>query len=250
MKVRDKKRTLVTIIGTWKQSHSKNWIECESTWVPLLRDLGYDVWVIVSNTHMDKEFERRGNFFFVNCADTLNEIYYKSHYYISKWFINQMEYDYRFHLDSDSFIHPSKFDKFITEYTLEKPREYVGCVQPYPGLNPHELITKEFNNYSLYGHGGSGILLSKRVHTYLYDDFERSEHKNMGACDRIAGELLNRNGVKLWHDSRLLFESPYKRVLHDPHNIGIPFIGNKDSFLVSQHYCNGYMQEILNKLDL
>ena len=38
--------------------------------------------------------------------------------------------------------------------------------------------------------------------------------------------------------------------MNDPLNLGIPFIGDKDSFLAVQHYCNGHMQEIMNKLEL
>jgi len=36
-------RVLITITGTWAESHAKNWMECEMTWVSRLRKMGFDV---------------------------------------------------------------------------------------------------------------------------------------------------------------------------------------------------------------
>ena len=84
----------------------------------------------------------------------------------------------------------------------------------------------------------------------MVKDFQIEEHETLYCCDKITGGILNKNGIKLWHDSRLLFESPYKRMIYDPHGIGTPFIGEKESFLVAQHYCHTHMKEIMNKLEL
>lgn len=244
-----RQKTLITITGTWMPSHSLNWIECASTWVPLIKAKGFDVLFLMSNPYLDKDYEIIGDFFFAKCPDDLQNIYFKNHYYISKYFLNQTDYDYRFHVDSDSFIHPEKFTNLIKEYTEITPKDYVGCVIPYPGLNTNVFNKLEIEGDNYYASGGSGFLLSKKAHEPLVNDFKiENYNNNLSACDKITGSLLHQNGIKLWHDSRILFESPYKRTISDPHNLGTPFIGDKDSFLCVQHYCNGHMREILNKI--
>jgi len=65
------------------------------------------------------------------------------------------------------------------------------------------------------------------------------------ACDLIAGHILYKNGINLWHDSRIIFDSKYKTIMS---GVGQPFVGDKDSFMTVQHYCNGHMQEIMEML--
>lgn len=243
-------KTLITITGTWSSTHSQNWIECASTWVPKLKEKGFDVLFLMSNPHLSKEYEIIGDFFFAKCSDSLDKIYYKNHYYISKYFLNETDYDYRFHTDSDTFVHPEKFPLLLKEYTEITPKDYVGCVIPYPGLNVNDLNKLEIKDSGYYASGGSGFILSRKAHEPLISDFKEENYDHLAFCDKITGELLYQNGIKLWHDSRILFESPYKRTIADPNNLGSPFIGNKNSFLAIQHYCNGHMQEILSKLDL
>ena len=43
------KKVLITITGTWAKTHYKNWIECETTWVPKLREKGFEVLYLMSN---------------------------------------------------------------------------------------------------------------------------------------------------------------------------------------------------------
>lgn len=242
--------TLITIIGTWAESHSKNWIECESTWVPKLREKGYDVLYLMSNPHLDKDYELQGNFFFSKCLDNKYDIYMKCEYFISKYVLNETEYQYRYHIDSDSFVHPDRFIKFIEDYTITNPKDYVGCAIPYPSFHWDNLIQKEIDNVNIWASGGSGFLLSRKSMKYLVEDFSRDEFKDTIFEDKIVGQILYRNGINLFHDSRLLFTSPYKQIMHNPSNDPVNFIGNKDSFLAVQHYCHGHMQEIIDKLEL
>lgn len=243
-------KTLITITGTWVQSHSQNWIECASTWVPKLKEKGFDVLFLMSNPHLDKEYEVVGDFFFARCSDKLEKIYLKNHYYISKYILNETDYDYRFHTDSDTFIHPERFIPFLEEYTETTPKPYVGCAIPYPGFDTNVLNKLEITDQNFYASGGSGFILSKEAHKPLIEDFKEENYDHLGYCDKIVGELLYKNGINLWHDSRMLFESPYLRTIYNPSNIYSPFIGDKDSFLVAQHYCNGHMKEIIDKLEL
>lgn len=241
---------LITITGTWNESHSTNWMECEMTWVPKLREKGFTILYLMSNPYLDKPYERIGNFFFARCVDDLNQIYYKNHYYISQYVLNNTSFTHRFQIDSDTFVHPERFVKLVNDYTSENPRDYVGCVIPYPGMNVNDLNKKEINESGYYASGGSGFMVSRKAMKYMIDDFDEENYEHLAFCDKITGEILYNRGIRLWHDSRILFESPYKRTIDDPNNLGSPFIGDKNSFLVAQHYCNGHMNEIMNKLDL
>jgi hypothetical protein len=244
-----KQKTLITITGTWFPSHSPNWIESASTWVPLIKEKGFDVLFLMPNPYLDKDYEIIGDFFFAKCPDGLENIYLRNHYYISKYFLNQNDYDYRYHTDCDTFIHSERFTDLIKEYTEITPKDYVGCVIPYPGLNPNVLNKLEIKEKNYYASGGSGFLLSKKAHEPLVNDFKKEDYNDdLSACDRITGSLLYQKGIKLWHDSRILFESPYRKIISDPYNLGTPFIGDKDSFLAVQHYFNGHMREILDNI--
>lgn len=257
------KRVLITITGTWSPSHAKNWMECEATWVPRLRKMGFDVVYLMSNPHLDKPYERVGNFFFANCKDDLDSIYLKNHYYISQYVNNDTDYEYRFHTDSDTFIHPERFVRLLEEYVNETPKDWVGCVIPYPSLDPWQLIKSEIRPASWggvphYASGGSGFLLSNKAMQVLIDELDYDNYINKTnqepwfdktwACDLIAGHFLYKNDINLWHDSRIIFESKYHPVMVDPRNMGVPFVGDQNSFMTVQHYCNGHMREIMEML--
>jgi hypothetical protein len=244
------KKVLITITGTWAKTHYKNWIECETTWVPKLREKGFEVLYLMSNPYVKSGFEKIGNFFFANCKDTLKEIYLKNHYYISAYFINETDYEYRFHTDCDTFLHPERFITLLDDYVNKTPKDYMGCALPYPGFNTYNLIKREITSPKHYASGGSGFLVSRKAQRYMVEDFNAKNYEHLAYCDKITGEILYKNGIKLFHDSRLLFESPYKRTIRDPQKIGCPSIGDKNSFLAVQHYCNGHMIELMNKLDL
>lgn len=244
------KKTLITVTGTWVESHSKNWIECESTWIPKLREMGFEILILMSNPHLDKEYEKIGNFFFSKCGDSMDEMYLKNHYYISKYLLDETDYDYRFHTDSDSFVHPERFIKLLEDYTITNPKDYIGCTIPYPGLDPRTLHQETMVDEQYYASGGSGFILSRKAHSYMVNDFKIDEHETLYCCDKITGMLLRRNGIYLFHDSRFLFESKYKTIMRRYNEIPNPHIGDKDSFLTVQHFCNGHMQEIIKELEI
>ena len=101
-----------------------------------------------------------------------------------------------------------------------------------------------------YASGGSGFILSRKAHSYMVNDFKIDEHETLYCCDKITGMLLRRNGIYLFHDSRFLFESKYKTIMRRYNEIPNPHIGDKDSFLTVQHFCNGHMQEIIKELEI
>jgi hypothetical protein len=241
---------LITITGTWVSSHYSNWIECETTWVPKMREKGFKVIYLMSNPHLDKNYELVGNFFFAKCPDTLESIYYKNHYHISKYLLKETNYQYRFHVDSDTFVHPDRVIDIFKEYTIVNPKDYVGCVTPYPGLNTNFLNKIEINEPNYYASGGSGFLISRRSMKYMVGLFNEEEYETLADCDKITGEILYKEGIRLWHDSRFLFESPYKLIIDNSENLPNPFVGDPNSFLAVQHYCNGHMKEIMELLNL
>jgi hypothetical protein len=244
------KKVLITVTGTWVKTHYKNWIECETTWVSKLREKGFEVLYLMSNPYIKSGFKKIDNFFFANCKDNKEELYLKNHYYISAYFINETDYEYRFHTDNDTFIHPERFITLLDDYVNKNPKDYMGCALPYPGFNTYNLIKREITSPKHYASGGSGFLVSRKAQRYMVEDFNAKNYEHLAYCDKITGEILYKNGIKLFHDSRLLFESPYKRAIRDPQKIGCPSIGDKNSFLAVQHYCNGHMVELMNKLDL
>lgn len=245
------KDILVTITGTWSKSHYLNWIECESTWVPKLREKGFDVLYLMSNPYLNNYYEKIGNFFFSNCKDGKDELYYKNHYYISKYLLEETNYTYRLHIDNDTFIHPERIVPLIEHHTSkEHKKDLVGCTIPYPGFNANKLYIKRIDDTKYHASGGSGFLISRRAHNPLFENFKKEDHKNLGHCDFILTKLIREKGLDFWHDSRFLFVSPWKNNIKDPNNVGIPFIGDNDSFLAIQHYCNGHMKEIMDKLEL
>lgn len=249
------KKVLITITGTWVKTHYKNWIECETTWVSKLREKGFDVLYLMSNPHLNNYYEKIGNFFFSNCKDGMDELYYKNHYYISKYLIEETNYKYRLHVDSDTFVHPDNIIKFLKDHTTgESKKDFVGCSVPYPGTNINDQRCFKIDDPKRFASGGSGFLISRRAHIPLFKNFIEEEHiqgeRSLGECDLITTKLIRNSGLEFWHDSRFIFVSPWFNTIADPHNLGIPFIGDKNTFLVSQHYCQGHMQEIMDKLKL
>ena len=257
------KKVLITITGTWAESHATNWMECEMTWVKKLRKMGFDVVYLMSNPHLDKPYERVGNFFFAKCKDDLDSIYLKNHYYISQYVNNDTDYEYRYHTDSDTFIHPERFVSLLEEYVNKTPKDWVGCQIPYGGHDPWQLVKCEIpprtdNSTQWWASGGSGFLLSNKAMDILVNELDYENYINktnqwpwftwQWACDAIAGQFLYKNGINLWHDNRIMFESKYKVIIADPLNRGVPFVGDKDSFMTVQHYCNGHMFEIMKTL--
>ena len=117
------KKVLITITGTWSDPGYKNWIECEATWVPKLREKGFDVLYLMSNPHLKNYYEKIGDFFFSSCRDGKDEIYYKNHYHISKYILEETDYEYRLHVDSDTFVHPDRMVSLLEQFTSEEQKK-------------------------------------------------------------------------------------------------------------------------------
>lgn len=243
----DRKRILIGVTGTFNPTHSKNWIECESTWVPKLREKGYTVMVLLSDEEQVEDYKIRGNFFITKNSDSKDGLYHKRWHFMSDYILESDEFDYYFNIDSDSFVHPERFDSMmISLMSLKNIPDYLGCCIPYRGWN---TTTKIFEKIEGYGYAsGTAIFLSRKSMNILRNNFDPSIHKELHFDDKTVGEIL-RNEVSLFHDSRILFFSKYNVAgvnFFGPSTS--TFIADIDSQLAIQHYCNGHMQDIMKKI--
>jgi hypothetical protein len=246
------KKILISVPTCFIPPHDKNWIESKETWIPLLKNMGYDFIFTASDMNIKSEYEVKGEMFYSKCSDELHELFFKRVYFLSKWFINQDKYSHLFFIDSDSFVHPDRFNNEIEKiFENFETIDYMGCAAPYNNWDPHvpNLIFIEEQGYFA---AGAAFMLSKKSLDLIVNDFNFEEYQTItkGADDWIIGDFLYKKGIKLLHNNSISFESKWRRVIVDPYGSGVSDISDNDSHLFIQHYCNGHMREILNKLDL
>lgn len=246
--VLDRGRILIGVPGTFNYPHSKNWIECESTWIPLLREKGYDVKILLSDPDQNEIYKIKGNFFLSKNSDEKNGLYYKNYHFISKYILSSDKYDYYFKIDSDSFVHPERFDEMIVSlFNSEEVPDYLGCCIPYLGWDTRtKVFCKIQTDYTFAS--GAGTLLSRKSLNLILNGFDPIIHTYLHFDDKVVGDIL-RYKVDMYHDSRILFFSKYDMAgLIDMSSEGVTFISDDDSQLAIQHYCAGHMREIMNKI--
>jgi len=244
----DRSKILIGVPGTFNYPHSKNWIECESTWIPILRDKGYDIKILLSDPEQDENYKVKGNFFITKNSDLKDGLYYKNYHHISDYILSSNKYDYYFKIDSDSFVHPERFDEMMSSlFDMEEVPDYLGCCVPYRGWNTYsKVFTRIEDGYSFAS--GAGMLLSRKSLQTILNDFNPSINTELHYDDKVVGDIL-RGKIHLYHDSRILFFSKYDMAgVISLSNVGAEFIGEDYSQLAIQHYCNGYMREIMDKI--
>jgi len=244
----DRSKILIGVPGTFNETHSKNWIECESTWIPKLREKGYNVKIILSDPEQSKNLDIKGNFFITKNSDLKDELYHKRWSHISEYVIGSDDYDFYFNIDSDCFVHPERFDDMMSSIVnFNEPVDYLGCCIPYRGWNTYKSLFTKITDVYCYA-SGSAILLSKKSLSILKEKFDPAIHTELHFDDKVVGDIL-RGSVSFYHDSRILFFSKYDmaEVIY-PSNEGPTFISDIDSQLAIQHYCNDHMREIMNKI--
>ena len=111
----DKSKLMIMVTGTTIEPWDQNWKECESTWIPELRKLGYTVMVAIGNPNLETEWKIDGDMIWFKAEDTKRGLYDKSIRLPIDWILSETDYEYYFRIDSDSFVHPSRFDWMITE---------------------------------------------------------------------------------------------------------------------------------------
>ncbi len=238
---------IILVTGTTIEPYAQNWKECYETWIPELRKLGYTVMIAIGNPKLKKYYKIDGDIIWFKTEDTKMGLYDKSIRLPIKWILEETDYKYYFRIDSDSFVHPHRFDNMIL-HNFEDLRDiqYMGCCHPYHGWNPHEF-KRFFICKKRHMASGCGYMINREVMKIAQRDMRIVEDPlDYTIDDWVLGRAMWENGIPLLHDSRILFESPYKRLTGGP--VPIPNIGEPSSHLAIQHYMNGYMKEAMKTL--
>ena len=244
----DKSKLIILVTGTTIEPWAQNWKECEATWIPELRKIGYNVMVAIGNHDLDTHYSISGNIITFKADDTKTGLFDKSIRLPIKWILQHTDYEYYFRIDSDSFVAPIRFDRMMIENFSEIPNiNYMGCSHPANFINPHLhkrfFVCKEGTIAS-----GCGYMVSKEAMILADSKMRIDAQVDYEIDDWVLGRAMWENGVQLLHDSRILFESKYNKLAADPDNIGLPDIDNPQSHLALQHYMNGHMEEAMISL--
>lgn len=254
------KKVVIMVTG----SHIKpdNHKECESTWIPKLRDLGFKVIIALGNTEVESygqltlnDFENYYKFLDENTIefrtfDSKVGLFDKSIKLPAQWVLNETDYEYYFRIDSDSFVHPHRFKKMLEDNLTDYPDiDYMGCCHPWMAWNPH-VLQRGF--VCRVGHiaSGAGYMVSRRAMRIALDKMRVLQPFEFEADDWCLGRAMWENAIPMLHDSRIYFESKHKSLVADWGGYGIPDISEPKSHLAIQHYMNGYMKETIKKLNL
>lgn len=231
--------------GLWK-----NWIECENTWVPLLRKKGFNVIYLVSNEFLNKDYKYNDPFLSINCTDDELGFFKKTSLGPFKYVMEQTNYEYFFRIDNDCFVHPERFVDMLADVLSRFDVDYLGAHYPrHPEIDPcvsHQQEIYNFNSNSYYGFAsGAAFMVSRKSMKKVLEQYIWSDLPD----DLRVSDILKANQIPLLNDTRICYDSPYYRLQSIPGKEH-PFIGQSFSHLAIQHYCNGKMKEIQSILNL
>ena len=240
---------VIMVTGTTIEPYAENWRECERTWIPELRKIGYRVLIALGNPDLETYYKIEGDTIWFKAEDTKYGLYDKSIRLPIKWILEETDYKYYFRIDSDSFVAPKRFHLMLNQNLTEYPSiDYMGCCHPYEGWNPFDLfrlwVCKE-----RYIASGCAYMISRNAMKIAQRDMKIVEDPlDYTIDDWVLGRAMWENKIHLFHDSRILFESKYKQLTVAVDNMGLPDISEPESHLAIQHYMNGYMDDAFKKL--
>ena len=244
----DRSKIMILVTGTTIAPWDQNWKECEATWIPELRKLGYNVKVAIGNPKMNKYVKEMDNIVYFAAEDTKMGLFDKSIRLPCRWILEETNYEYYFRIDSDSFVHPQRFDDMLHQNLSDGNVSYMGCAHPANMTNPFatfkQVVCKEGTIAS-----GCGYMVDRKAMKIALDTMRIVEDPlDYQIDDWVLGRSMWEAGIELLHDSKILFESKHNPLAADPHNIGLPYIGELESHLAIQHYLNGHMEEAMVSL--
>lgn len=245
----DKSKIIILVTGTNTHPWNLNWKECENTWVPLLKELGYSVKISFGDPNLENYYSDDGDYIRFKTSDGKDGLLDKSIKLPIKWILEHTNYEYYFRIDSDSFVHPTRFDKMLINNITNFNPDYMGIGLPLPGLN----ITKHFTQYipeSLnwshhYFASGVAYMVSRKVMPIIFSDLTPIEDWELECDDFVLGRAMKQHNILLLNDTSICFETNDRPLIGNTLGIPTPYIGDKDSFLSIQHYSNGLMKKIL-----
>jgi hypothetical protein len=252
------KKVVIMVTGTLIEPYDKNWRECEATWIPELRNLGYRVISVVGNPDITdkKSLEHIKNYYkFINenliqfeTFDTKLGLYDKSINLPIRWILDETDYEYYFRIDSDSFVNPHTFDKMLIDNLSNYPNlNYMGCCHPYRSWNP-EIPHKEWIFDEYHFAAGAGYMISRKAMKIAKEKMRIEQPNDFEIDDWVLGRAMWENGIPLLHDSRILFESPHRILTEGEGNI--PYVGDSNSGIAIQHYMDGNMEKAMVDLKI
>lgn len=246
----DRSKIIILVTGSMNSPWDSNWKECASTWVPLVRKLGYDVKIAIGDPSIPDLYSDEGDIIRFKASDSKSGLVDKSVILPIKWILDNTGYDYYFRIDSDSFVHPFRFDSLMKRNLIEFSPDYMGTRLPYPGLDANCPLTTWVEQTDTFTHFASGTayLLSRKVMPNILKSIRIDEDWQFECDDYVLGRAMQENGIRLLHDSSIHMESKWNLHLGNEFGVKIPEIGEKDSHLAIQHYQNGHMAEIMLEL--
>ena len=247
----DKNKIIILVTGTNNYPFSLNWKECENTWVPMLRELGYTVKISFGDPNLENYYSDEGDYIKFKTSDGKDGLLDKSIKLPIKWILEHTDYKYYFRIDSDSFVHPKRFDDMLNENIKNFSPDYMGFMIPVAGLDISQKITKyenlndsEITRYA----SGAGYMISRKVMPQIFPKLIATENNMLGWDDLVLGIAMKSENILLLNETSISPESHQKIIFSNPHNIPIQYIGDKNSFLTIQHYTNGLMNKILQDI--
>ena len=246
----DRSKIIILVTGSMNSPWDSNWKECASTWIPLVRKLGYDVKIAIGDPSITDLFSDEGDIIRFKASDSKSGLVDKSVTLPIRWILDNTDYDYYFRIDSDSFVHPIRFDSLMKRNLIEFSPDYMGTCLPYPGLDPNCPLTDYIGQKDKFKHFGSGTayLLSRKVMPDILKSIRIENDWELECDDYVLGRAMHENGVPFLHDSSIHMESKWNVIIMNQHGTKIPEISEKDSHLAIQHYQNGHMVEIMLEL--
>ena len=243
----DLSRILISVVGTNNSPNQENWIECSKTWVPYLRKLGYKVVVLLSDNSIYYDYTLRGDFLLSKCDDGKGGLFFKKVLNPIRWILENNDFDYYFAIDSDSFVHPIRFEQMLHRNFYDfKEIDYMGTVIPYQSTNPN--IWSRFMHYDYSHASGCAYMLSRRSMEIILNEYQdKGDSIFRKECyeDCVVGRILSEKGIPLLSDTKIYMESPHKTVIGNPYGQIVPYIGDETGrHLAIQHYASGHMEEI------
>ena len=243
----DKSKLIILVTGTNTKPYDKNWKECESTWIPELRKLGYSVKIAIGIPSLTNYYMVDGDIIYFRADDGKDGLVDKSVQLPIKWILEETDYEYYFRIDSDSFVAPKRFESMLNE-NFEKylDVDYMGCSIPVD-LWWDKLPTTYFVNMDGVYASGCAYFISKKAMILAHKDMRVTDVKELQWDDLVLGRALWENDIALLHDSRILLHSKYNVGFTHP-NRPMYDIAQENSFLAIQHYMNGHMEEVMVSL--
>jgi hypothetical protein len=247
-KILEKENIIILVTGTNTKPYDSNWKECEKTWIPELRKLGYNIRIAIGNPKLKDYYAIKDNIIYFRADDSKLGLYDKSIRIPIIWILAETPYQYYIRIDSDSFVEPKRFDEMLRQNLTEVPNlNYMGCCHPYNGWNPHHRY-RLFSCMEQHIASGCAYMVSRKAMITALEHMRITNEDDLKIDDWVLGRAMWENRIELLHDSRILFESKYKQLTDDPFDVGMPDIGDPNSHLAIQHYMNGHMEEAMVSL--